>query len=69
MSTEKDPQEELFPKGISLYPDLDLEAPIMAAVRQQAAVKERVHKLRRNGLIFLTIFLILVALAWWITQL
>lgn len=68
MSDKKDLLKEYLHTGVDFYPEVDLEATIMAAVRKVAAEQRKARRLRRRGMFFLTGFILLLALALWLTN-
>jgi cytochrome bd-type quinol oxidase subunit 2 len=68
MSDKQDPLKEYLHTGVDLYPDVDLEASIMTIVKEEAAAQQKAQRLRRTGLLFLTGFILLLALALWLTS-
>jgi hypothetical protein len=68
MANEKDPLKKYLVPGLELFPEIDLEASIMIAVREEAALHQKARQLRRKGFIFLTVFLFLLVLALWKTS-
>lgn len=68
MADKQDPLQEYLHTGVDLYPDIDLETTIMAAVRKEAVARQKAQRLRRKGLLFLTGFILLLALALWLTS-
>jgi cytochrome bd-type quinol oxidase subunit 2 len=68
MPAEQDPLKEHLHTGVNLFPEVDLEEAIMVAVRKEAELQQKAQHLRRKGLLFLTVFLFLLALALWYTK-
>lgn len=68
MSAEHDPLKKVLTPGTPVFPEVDMEVSIMAAVRIASAAQQKARRLRRLGLLFLTIFLSLLGLALWFTK-
>ncbi|MFK8165231.1 MAG: hypothetical protein AB8H12_22485 [Lewinella sp.] len=68
MSDQQDPLKEYLHTGIDLYPDVDLETTIMKMVKKEAVARQKAQRLRRTGLLCLTGFILLLALALWLTK-
>ncbi len=68
MKTEKDPLIEHLNPEVRLFPEVNLEGAIMAAVREEVQLRKEARRLRRRGLMCLTAFLLLLALALWNTS-
>lgn len=68
MANEKDPLKDFLTPGFELFPAPDLEAGIMSAVREEAILRQKARQLRRKGLMFLCLFLLLLVLALWSTS-
>lgn len=68
MSDNDDLRKDDFPSGLQLYPEVDLEDAIMASVHQEAELRKKVRRLRRRGMAFLSLFLLLLGFALYCTQ-
>lgn len=68
MSDNDDLRKDDFPSGLQLYPEVDLEDGIMASVYQEAELRKKIRRLRRRGLAFLSLFLLLLGFALYCTQ-
>ncbi len=68
MTTDNDPLKEYLNPDLKLFPEVDLEASIMATVREEAKLQAQAQQLRRKGLMCLTAFLLLLGLALWQTS-
>lgn len=63
MPTEKDSFENGLPGGMQLYPNVDVEDAVMASVHKLAEARKQAYRLRRRGLVCLSVFLLLALLA------
>lgn len=68
MKEENDALSKQLDLPGGLYPPVDLEDGIMAAVRAEAEVRTKVKRLRRRGGFFFILFLLLTGAAFLLTQ-